>query len=79
MKLTHQDKSSSLWRRLHAHYTQRLSEMRAMNDGQLDEVMTARTRGRIVEIKALLDLGSDDEVTAQPADSIAEAVSFANQ
>lgn len=53
--------------------------MRAMNDGQLDEVMTARTRGRIVEIKALLDLGSNDEVTAQSADSIADAVSFANE
>lgn len=65
--------------RLHAHYTQRLADLRVQNDGDKDDIWTARQRGRIAEIKILLDLGEEHEVAAQQADSIADAMSFANE
>jgi hypothetical protein len=61
-RLSPSDKLSSLWTRLEKHLQERLALLRAQNDGDLGDVMTAKQRGRIMEIKALLELGEDDPV-----------------
>lgn len=57
--LTAEDKSSSLWKRLRDQLEQRLSELRAKNDGALDANDTAKLRGQIAEVKRLLSLEKD--------------------
>lgn len=64
MTLTPIERTSALWQKLRAHYTERLAELRTRNDGGLDPQATARLRGQIAEVKILLTLG--DESTAQP-------------
>lgn len=61
LKLDRNDLESSLWKRLQAHYEERLRVLRAQNDGDMDDKQTARMRGRIAEIKGFLVLGSQDE------------------
>lgn len=79
MKISPADRESAVWQRLRAHYTDRLAVLRVMNDGDNDEIATARLRGRIAEIKYLLDLESDDDqITAQPADGM-QGMSFAQE
>lgn len=78
MKLTHADRASAAWQRLRAHYAERLSVLRSMNDGDIDEVATARLRGRIAEIKNLLAL-DDDEDPAQLADGTGSPMSSAHE
>lgn len=50
------DFNSGLWVRLRKHYEERLGELRAKNDAPLSAEETAAIRGRIAEIKRLLDL-----------------------
>lgn len=54
--LTNEDKQSALWKKLMAHFGDRLDASRVMNDGMQDEATTARTRGRISMLKELLAL-----------------------
>lgn len=54
--LTDRDRESDLWRRLLAHLNQSLDSLRKQNDTPTDEVLTANTRGRIAQIKALIAL-----------------------
>ena len=56
-QLSESDRRSPLWLALMAHYTERLATLRARNDTPAAEAATADTRGRIAEVKALLDLG----------------------
>lgn len=56
------DKLSPTWLRLVEHLEQRLDVLRKQNDGRLDEVQTARMRGRIAQLKELISLGADQPV-----------------
>lgn len=62
-QLTHADRNSDLWRRLHAHYTARLADRRAANDAPASEAATAHARGRIHEIKELLALADPPDLS----------------
>jgi hypothetical protein len=52
------DLASETWKAIAARATARLADLRARNDGALDEVKTAHLRGRISELKELLALGN---------------------
>lgn len=58
-KLTSHERINPLWRRIEQHLEDRLAVLRAKNDSDLDPNETARLRGRILEIKSLLDIGQD--------------------
>lgn len=47
---------SPLWVKIKAHLEARLDSARLKNDGDLDEVETAKLRGRITELKSFLAL-----------------------
>jgi hypothetical protein len=56
------DRQSAVWLRLRAHYEARLLLLRSSNDGNLSAEQTAKIRGRIAEVKALLALEKDTPV-----------------
>lgn len=56
-ELTESERMSALWQKLAQHYGERLSALRAKNDKPGNPDDTARLRGRIAEVKALLSLG----------------------
>jgi hypothetical protein len=56
MKLTHAEIHNPLWIKLKEHIESRMDAHRRKNDGDLDDIATARLRGRIAELKSLLDL-----------------------
>lgn len=47
---------TALWTKIKAHLELRLNTCRLQNDGDSDELMTAKMRGRILEIKSFLAL-----------------------
>lgn len=55
-RLSQQEVQSSTSVRLVEHYKGRLQTLREKNDGSFGEAETARLRGRIEEIKVLLEL-----------------------
>lgn len=57
MKLTYEERHSALWVKLSKEFEERLSVLRQQNDGELDAIGTARLRGRIAELKVLMELG----------------------
>lgn len=60
MTFTHEFRQSGAWRQLKAHIEARLDVYRRRNDSGLNEIETAKLRGRIAELKLLL---SDVEPT----------------
>lgn len=56
MKLTEAEKQSALWEKLKAHFDERLQSFRKQNDQDLNERQTAEIRGRIKELKYVIDL-----------------------
>lgn len=52
------DLNSATWRKLREHFEGRLATHRAKNDSPLDEVKTAKLRGRIAEDTYFLSLAS---------------------
>jgi hypothetical protein len=54
--LSEADRQTPCYRKVRALIEGRIVEHRAKNDGDLDATLTARTRGRIAECKALLAL-----------------------
>lgn len=54
--LTEADRQSALWLKIKSTLEQRLISHRTKNDTQLNEIETATLRGRIAEIKKMLDL-----------------------
>lgn len=58
-KLSLQDLNSTAWMKLKEHLEERLDQHRRANDGDLDDVRTAKQRGRIAEAKYILSLGTD--------------------
>lgn len=57
--LTPDEKDSRVWKRLMAHFDERLGILRMQNDGVKSEVDTALLRGRIAELKRIMDLNKD--------------------
>jgi hypothetical protein len=56
------DRASIEWIRIKEHSQKRLAELRADNDGDLDEVETARIRGMILMCKEIIALDQDKPV-----------------
>jgi hypothetical protein len=54
MNLTESEKSHFVWQKIEKHLQNRVSILRAKNDGPLDAMQTATIRGQIAEVKALL-------------------------
>lgn len=59
MKLTEIELQSAVWQKLKAHMEQRLDECRRRNDGDLNEIETARLRGRIACLREFLSIGAE--------------------
>jgi hypothetical protein len=56
------DRANPLWPRIERHLQQRLVNLRAQLEGPKDIDETNRLRGRIAEVKALLDCAKDKPV-----------------
>jgi len=57
--LTYEEKHSALWQKLKQHLGEEIQRLREKNDGQHDEVATAKLRGRIAALKELSALDAD--------------------
>jgi hypothetical protein len=55
---TSHELQSSTWVKLRDHLQERLTALRCQNDGDLDEMATARLRGRVACLKEILALGT---------------------
>lgn len=64
--LTHEERTSALWHRLHAHLLSELDALRSQNDADLGDVVTARLRGRIAALKEIAALNNEPAAEAQP-------------
>lgn len=53
-ELTSLDKNSATWVRLSRYMEERIMQLRIQNDGDKNELETAKLRGRIAELKGLL-------------------------
>lgn len=60
LTFSQEDRYAAVWLRVKRYYESRLETLRRQNDADLDDISTARLRGRIMEIKALLDLDTPD-------------------
>lgn len=58
IELTEHELESVLWRKIEKYADDRISLLRAKNDGRLGPDETAWVRGQIFELKALLGLGA---------------------
>ena len=56
LPLAREDFTSTTWKRLEQELGERLAELRVLNDAPANEVQTATNRGRIAELKRILDL-----------------------
>jgi hypothetical protein len=60
-KLNQLEAQTPLWFAIRTHYEQRLAALRAQNDSMaLDPIKTAELRGRISEIKGVLQFDKPD-------------------
>jgi hypothetical protein len=67
-KLTAEERYSPLWKKLMAHYNERLALLHRRNSAlTLDPTETAATRGRIAEVQYLLSLAME---TPEPQPTI---------
>jgi hypothetical protein len=57
--LTAEDKHCALWKKLVAHWTEKIETVHRLNEGDQPELMTAKMRGQIKEIRANLALAKD--------------------
>lgn len=60
MKLTDLERNSALWLKVSGAMTERLQMLREMNDSSLTADETAKMRGRISEIKLILEWANPD-------------------
>ena len=67
--LTAADRQNPVWLKVKGQYETRLQELRMKNDGQADAIATATMRGRIAEVKALLDLELDEVMQSAASES----------
>ena len=56
LELTEHERESDLWKRIKAHYEERLASLRRKNDSSHDPIKTADIRGQIKDAKYLLSL-----------------------
>ena len=56
---------SSTWLKLERYIDGRIETLRQMNDGDLDPTSTTLVRGRIRELKVLLDLSKGDQAIVE--------------
>ena len=59
MTLTFEEKHSAVWKKLKLHMAEEIQRLREKNDGQHDDVATAKLRGRIAALKELSALDAD--------------------
>ena len=57
--LTPGDRQSAVWQKLKKYLDAQLEVLRKRNDADFDERKTAKLRGRIEAVKAMLSLGTD--------------------
>lgn len=57
--LTEGEKLSPVWQKLVTYFEDRLLKLQIANSGDLNEIDTAKTRGKIAEVKMLLALNRD--------------------
>lgn len=57
--LTPGDRQSAVWQKLKKYLDAQLDILRRRNDADADERKTAKLRGKIEAVKALLSLGTD--------------------
>lgn len=55
-KLTKTEQDSALWKKIKAHYEERLTNLRRKNDNDSSIEITSKIRGRIAECRCLLAL-----------------------
>jgi hypothetical protein len=60
MKLDDTQKNSGLWKEIEAELNTRLQSLREQNDSDRQHDESAKLRGRIAEIKAILAWAQDD-------------------
>lgn len=58
MRLEPHEIQSPLWAKLQEHMEQQLADLRRRNDQDLDEIKTAKLRGRLLQIREFLLLAS---------------------
>jgi hypothetical protein len=66
VKLTQYELQSAVWVKLREHLERQLQDSRSRNDGDLNEIDTARLRGRIAVIKQILAFGEPTPEQAEP-------------
>lgn len=57
--LTHGDRTQPVWAKLVTHLKAELADLRSQNDGDHPDSVTANLRGRIAQIKQIVDLDAD--------------------
>lgn len=65
MKFTEAERTSAAWVRLEKYLKDELDILRIRNDGDADQLGTAKLRGRIYEIKKILSFATPDERVAE--------------
>ena len=66
--LNEKDRASPTWKRIKEHLNERLQGHRVKNDQNLSADETARYRGRIAELKYLLDLDNQAQLNQVDAE-----------
>lgn len=59
MTLDNQERNDPLWLKLKADFDSRLAQLRASNDKDMNDTETAKVRGRIAEIRRIIDMGAE--------------------
>lgn len=62
MILDKQDRIDPLWIKLKAEYESRLTQLRTSNDRDMSDTETAKLRGRIAELRRIIDMGAEKPV-----------------
>lgn len=57
--LKKEERKSALWLALKEHFEEKISDLRMKNDGDQDELATAKIRGQIATYKQILALDKD--------------------
>ena len=64
--MQNRDFQTDAWKRFTKDLQDRLEELRELNDQRHDEVKTAEIRGKISEVKRILDLAASSSDEAAP-------------
>lgn len=68
MKLTEHESQTAVWLKLETYFKEQLESLRCQNDGDLNELDTAKLRGRVATLKAILSLADKAEAVQAEAD-----------